>query len=145
MLYEAAHGADEGLGGPDDLRAVPDLARYVAGWGRPGDHGLVGALGDGPPAGAAWLRLMTGYAHVDDATPELAVGVAPAARGSGLGTALLARLLDDARRRHPAVSLSVRSDNPARRLYERLGFTVVAGRTVANRAGGTSETMVLRF
>jgi hypothetical protein len=39
----------------------------------------------------------------------------------------------------------VRADNPARRLYERLGFQLVPGGEVPNRAGGRSLTMVLRF
>jgi hypothetical protein len=43
------------------------------------------------------------------------------------------------------VSLSVRADNPARRLYERAGFRPVAGSDVTNRVGGTSLTMVIRF
>jgi hypothetical protein len=38
---------------------------------------------------------------------------------------MLARLLDDDAGRFAAISLSVRSDNPARRLYARLGFRLV--------------------
>jgi GNAT superfamily N-acetyltransferase len=155
MLFEASHVAEEGFTGPDQLRGVPGLALYVDGWGRPGDRGVVGAApmageqGDGAPAGGAWIRLLTGdgagYGHVDDTVPELAIGVAPAARGAGLGTALLVRLLEDARAHHDAVSLSVRADNPARRLYERLGFADVPGSEVTNRAGSTSLTMLARL
>lgn len=158
MLFEAAHAADDGLGDPDDLRAIPELARYVAGWGRRGDLGVLGVLGEEAalagtaPAGAAWVRLLTrtagdaGYGWVDDDTPELAIGVDPAWRGTGLGTALLHRLLADAREAgFPGMSLSVRADNPARRLYERRGFRPVAGPETLNRAGTTSLTMVLRW
>ncbi len=42
-----------------------------------------------------------------------------------------------ARQSHPGVSLSVRRDNPARRLYLRLGFEPVV--QVTNRVGGISE------
>jgi GNAT superfamily N-acetyltransferase len=148
MLYEAAHAAEDGTASPDDLKAVPELAHYVAGFGRPGDLGVIGTVG-GTPQGAAWLRLFPAddpaYGWVDAATPELAIGVAPAARGSGLGTALLARLLADAREQGTAaVSLSVRESNPARRLYERLGFVPVDGDPVPDRTGGGhSITMVM--
>lgn len=53
-------------------------------------------------------------------------------------------LLDAARPSYGAVSLSVRVDNPALRLYERLGFTVVPDTELAHD-GTTSVTMVLRF
>ena len=42
------------------------------------------------------------------------------------------------------LNLSVRSENPARRLYERLGFRDIPGSAVTNRAGGVSIGMALR-
>jgi ribosomal protein S18 acetylase RimI-like enzyme len=57
----------------------------------------------------------------------------------------LGRLLAAAEPRFPALSLSVRADNPARRLYERFGFVAVDGLDHTNRAGGTSLTMVRHF
>lgn len=80
---------------------------------------------------------------MDDHTPELAIAVAPEMVNSGVGTRMMRELLRRTRGRYPAVSLSVRTDNPARRLYLRLGFTPV--KEVTNRVGGVSETMVLRF
>ena len=53
--------------------------------------------------------------------------------------ALLGALLDLARGQFPAVALSVRASNPARRLYERHGFVVVD--TITNRVGGQSFVM----
>jgi len=80
----------------------------------------------GERIGAAWVRLLQGddrgYGHVDDDTPELSVAVRPQWRNRGVGTALLLRLLENL----PRVSLSVDSRNPAVRLYEQLGFEVVA-------------------
>jgi GNAT superfamily N-acetyltransferase len=43
-------------------------------------------------------------------------------RGAGIGGALLRALLDEARRDGLPVSLHVEDNNPARRLYARLGF-----------------------
>jgi ribosomal protein S18 acetylase RimI-like enzyme len=148
MLLEAAHAGDE-VDGVDALRQVPELARYVEGWGKPSDLGVVATNGDGEPVGAAWVRMLVGedaaYGYVDDTTPELAIAVDPQRTGDGIGSQLLKRLLLDAERMFPAVSLSVRADNPARRLYERFGFQPVADRERTNRVGGTSLTMVRRF
>jgi ribosomal protein S18 acetylase RimI-like enzyme len=137
LSYASHSGVDPGA-----LRDAPELARYVEGWGRPTDLGVVAvdaATGEG--VGAAWLRLLAGdakgYGYVDDTTPELVVAVLPAHRGGGIGARLLTALLDAARGTFDAVSLSVRADNPARRLYERLGFRTVGESDV----GATSVTM----
>ncbi len=51
--------------------------------------------------------------------------IGPSWRGRCLGTALLETLIDRAtQRRHRALGLSVEHDNPAARLYARLGFIV---------------------
>jgi ribosomal protein S18 acetylase RimI-like enzyme len=53
-------------------------------------------------------------------------------------------LIDEAGRRELGLCLSVRSENPARRLYERLGFRDIPGSAATNRAGGMSIGMALR-
>src|SRR2546427_312999 len=64
------------------------VARYVKGWGRPGDTALI-AVEDGFPVGAAWYRLFRrehpGYGVVDEETPELAIAAVPSRRGDRLG------------------------------------------------------------
>ena len=52
------------------------------------------------------------------------VALLPAARGMGIGTALITDLLTEAERAGKPVSLHVARDNRARRLYERLGFSI---------------------
>lgn len=59
------------------------------------------------------------------------IAVVPEYQGRGLGTALLAEVLRDARRDRRVVTLRVLKVNPARRLYERLGF-VVTGETATH-------------
>jgi len=58
----------------------PEVARYVEGWGRPGDTAVV-ADKAGELVGAAWFRLFDanepGYGFVDRRTPELTIGVEP--------------------------------------------------------------------
>lgn len=148
MLYEASHASKRGLLEPDQLRAVPELSRYLEGWAEAGDLGVVG--GDGEELrGAAWVRLLdkanAGYGYVADDIPELAIATIPAARGTGLGTALLTRLLADAATRYPGICLSVDAGNPARHLYERMGFIEVARAGLIDAPGSTSKTMLLRF
>ncbi|HEY5388906.1 MAG TPA: GNAT family N-acetyltransferase [Solirubrobacteraceae bacterium] len=83
------------------------------------------------PVGAAWWRFFTdedhGYGFIEPPIPELSVAVTEGLRGRGVGGALLEALIERARDADlPALSLSVEVDNPALRLYERLGFTAVA-------------------
>jgi ribosomal protein S18 acetylase RimI-like enzyme len=55
--------------------------------------------------------------------PELSLAVAPDHRRRGLGRDLLEHALRQAKEAgHRQVSLSVEPDNPALRLYKRLGF-----------------------
>ena len=126
----------------------PDLARYVSGWGRRGDLGVVALQGD-CAVGAAWLRLWSegdrGYGYVANEIPELAIAVIPSLRGQEMGTALLNQLLQAAKSQFSAISLSTRADNPAVRLYQRMGFLPVPGSEIINREGGQSFNMLLHL
>ncbi len=140
MLYEAAFWHPSHPRPPlDEALAEPHLARYVEGWPRAGDAGILAEDQAGQPIGAAWYRFFSpdapGYGYLDAATPELSIAVAPGHRGRGMGAALLAALLTTARQAGvPALSLSVAQANPAVALYERHGFRKV-------RLAGDSWTM----
>ena len=54
----------------------------------------------------------------------------PEHRGAGIGTRLVRAILDEAAREGKRTSVHVEQLNPARRLYERLGFVPVADRGV---------------
>jgi len=126
-LYHALawNAEQEGL-----LRQVtlehPEVARYHREWGRRGDGGVIASV-NGNVVGVAFFRLFTaddhGHGFVDDKTPEIAIAVHPDWRGRGLGTRLMHELVTVARTaKFTQLSLSVDADNPARRLYERLGY-----------------------
>ena len=145
-------------GGPQDVRFLRDMlrhayywrwgsldsipgTRYVEGWGRHGDAGVI-ALDQGHPVGAAWYRLFRrdapGYGFVDEQTPELAIAVVPNRRGRGIGDALLKALYERAKQDgHAAVSLAAERDNaPLVSYYEQKhGFQRV------HEDGGDSVTM----
>ncbi|VBB15517.1 Predicted acetyltransferase,ribosomal-protein-alanine acetyltransferase,Acetyltransferase (GNAT) family [Burkholderia stabilis] len=54
------------------------------------------------------------------------IQILPARQGRGIGEAVLRELLGDAARENVPVSLSVLHGNPARKLYERLGFRLAS-------------------
>jgi ribosomal protein S18 acetylase RimI-like enzyme len=114
----------------EEILAKPAIAHYISGWPRHGDLGVIAE--DRQPIGAAWWRLLPeddpGYGFIDAATPEISIGIVPEHRGQGIGTALLDALIAKATDlRLPALSLSVDPDNPAIRLYQRIGFEVTGG------------------
>ena len=127
MLYEAVYWdpAKERL--PLELvLAHPQLSIFHEGWGRPGDTGLV-AEADDTPVGVVFYRRFSKAEHgegfVDEDTPELAIAVAAGHRGQGIGAALLDAIHERARAEGlERLSLSVDDDNPAKRLYARLGY-----------------------
>ena len=126
MLYEALFVPPGHEPFPRSVLDQPDIAHYADGFGtRPGDAGLIAETA-GRRIAAAWVRLLQGddrgYGYIDDDTPELSAAVRPRWRNQGIGTTLLLRLVKEL----PRVSLSVDSRNPAVRLYEQLGFKVVA-------------------
>ena len=124
----------------DTLRQAAN-ARYIEGWPRESDVGVVAVAADGRPVGAAWFRFFTaadpGYGFISEETPEAAIAVVGKFRRQGVGGRMLTELEAAARqRRVGALSLSVDTTNPAVGLYRRHGY-----REVAERAG--SYVMVL--
>lgn len=95
-------------------------------------------------------RVICGFVIAQFAAGEaeiLTIAVAPDYRRSGLGAALLARLMDDLTARGATVLfLEVGTENrPARALYDRAGFTEVGRRRGYYRTrAGAEDALILR-
>jgi len=143
MLYHALFVPEGSPPFPKGIVNEPDIAKYVLGWGQPGDMGFAATDKTSPlPVGVVWIRLFDshnpGYGYVGEGIPELSIAILPGYRNRGFGTQLLNHMLVKAAEQYPGLSLSVTSVNPAKRLYERLGFQVV-------NMNGASLTMRVDF
>ncbi len=142
MLVEAVNWTPDRHLSRSTVAADPTLVRYIDGWPRQGDLGIV-AEPEGVPIGAAWVRLFTanepGYGYIADDVPELSMGVVEKWRGLGVGRGLLQEMTRRARSVGiRAISLSVERANFAHRLYMSEGYRVV-------ERGPDSDTMVREF
>lgn len=132
FLYLAIHQPDPDNPIPRGVLEEPAVAVYIDDWGKPDDRCLV-AVDREQIVGAVWTRILAGeirgYGNVDPTTPEFTVSVLPERRGEGIGSLLMRNMLDLLKAQgYERASLSVQKTNPARRLYERLGFRAVADR-----------------
>lgn len=129
FLYEAIFQPDNKPKIPRTVLQNPMIWAYVDRFGtRPGDFCLV-ALVDGVIVGAAWSRNGCSYGKVDDNTPELAISLYPEYRNKGIGSRLLASLLETLiEKGFGKVSLSVDKTNYAVKMYRKSGFATIEER-----------------
>jgi GNAT superfamily N-acetyltransferase len=142
MLVEASNWHPTRKRPRVQLLVDPRVSRYIAGWMRPGDDGMIAEDTHGVPIGACWYRRFTaddsGEGFVAPGVPELTLGVSPIWRAQGVGRSLLRAVIARARSSgYAQLSLSVEHDNFAHRLYVSEGFV-----TTADGRGPTAETMV---
>ena len=124
FLVEMARAActleDRPLPEPDDAAVVALLPASP-------DAVIVATDDAGNAVGAAWWHVHEPPLLRDArgaAVPELAMAVVEAARGRGVGTALVEALAAQAAEHFDALALNVHLRNPAVRLYIRTGFAV---------------------
>ena len=129
FLYEAIFQPDNKPKIPRTVLQEPMIWAYVDRFGtRPEDFCLV-ALVDDVIVGAAWSRNGCSYGKVDDTTPELAISLYPEYRNKGIGSRLLASLLETLTEKgFGKVSLSVDKTNYAVKMYRKLGFATIEER-----------------
>jgi len=142
LLHYAARLDESG----ETLEDHPALQQYHDNYGNyNGDIGVY-AMIEGRVAGGAWVRmLLNGLGHVDTETPELTFALLPEYRGQGIGTQIIEQLMNEVSKLYPQLSLSVREEDPAIRLYERLGFVKVTGSEETDDTGSHSFKMLKVF
>jgi GNAT superfamily N-acetyltransferase len=133
-LYAATRGQELGLGGwPEELRRQ-FVAQQLFAQRRhletvhPNAEWLI-VERTGAPIGRLCIEDRGGDLWLVD------IALMPESRGIGIGGAIMRDLLDLGREAGKPVSLTVFNDNPARRLYDRLGFVEI-------RAGDVYAEMV---
>ena len=130
LLYHALYVPPGQEPFPKEIVNEPEIARYVLDWGKPDDKGFVAVEKISWQAVvAAWYLLFSAnqqvYGYISEDIPELSIALLHDYRNQGIGRDLLNHLLEEARSHYAAISLSVSADNPAARLYQRLGFEVI--------------------
>src|SRR5215475_5621085 len=91
MLYHALYVPEGSAPFSKEIVNQPDIAKYVLGWGRPGDMGFVAIDKTSRlQVGAVWIRLFNshnpGYGYVAEGIPELSIAMLPGYRNLGFGT-----------------------------------------------------------
>lgn len=126
FLYEAIFIPDGAAPPPREILTDPQLQIYIDRFGTMKDDWALAAETNGKIIGAAWVRIIKDYGHLDDETPSLAISLYKDYRGQGIGTSLLKEMLAFlAARGYKQLSLSVQKANYAASLYQKLGFAIV--------------------
>ncbi|GAA4368448.1 GNAT family N-acetyltransferase [Nocardioides caricicola] len=122
-LFDDVRGADLAAIEPVQRRTLLTIqyrgreTQYAAAYPAAVDH-IIEV--DGRPAGRILVEEGAENVHVVD------IAVSAAERGRGLGSTVLRTWCDRADETGRTLTLTVAPDNPARRLYERLGLEAVA-------------------
>lgn len=91
----------------------------------PDDRALVAEV-DGRVIGACWVRTTDEYGHIDDKTPSFSISLYEQYRAHGIGGSMMRQMLCELQEAgYERASLSVQKENPALRLYQRLGFRII--------------------
>lgn len=110
---------------PRSILQTPELQMYFADFGSSRNDIAFAAEAGGKILGAAWVRIMEDYGHIDNETPSLAIALYKDYRSMGIGTDLLRELLAFLKSQgYSMVSLSAQKANQAVNLYRKMGFEV---------------------
>jgi hypothetical protein len=78
MVVEAVNWRAGGARPRHDILSDPQHGRYLWGWRRPGDAGVVAVDEQAQPIGAAWYRMLPrtepGFGYAGTGVPELIIG-----------------------------------------------------------------------
>ena len=126
FLYEAIFIPEGMEKPPKSIIEQPELQVYIADFGKEDDWCLVAEVKE-KIVGAAWVRIMDDYGHIDDRTPSLAISLYKEYRNLGIGTALMGTMLQFLKDKgYKQTSLSVQKENYAVDMYRKAGFEMVS-------------------
>ena len=123
FLYEAIFIPEGVTSHSRDIIKDEALQIYVKDFGKQKDDICFVAEVDGRVVGAAWLRIIDDYGHIDDDTPSLSISVYKEYRNLGIGKSLIKTTLDELKKRgYEKTSLSVQKANYASNIYKKVGY-----------------------
>ena len=126
FLYEAIYIPEGEKIADKSIVNLSELQIYYKDFGSFKDDIALAADVKDKVIGAAWVRIMDDYGHIDNETPSLAMSLFKEYRNLGIGTVLLNELLSELKiRGYLKVSLSVQKDNYAQKMYKKAGFKVI--------------------
>ena len=126
FLYEAIFVPEGVEPPPKSIVNAPELQVYIENFGTQiHDKALVAEI-DNKVIGAAWVRIMDDYGHIDDETPSFAISLYKEYRGLGIGTEMMKVMLAILKDRgYRQASLAVQKANYAVKMYRKVGFEIV--------------------
>lgn len=126
FLYEAIFQCPGVQVLPKTVIEQPELDVYIRNFGEQEDDYCLCADMQGLVVGDVWVRVINGFGHLDQATPEFSISVLKEHRGLGIGTCLMESMLEYLKGRgYKKTSLAVQKDNYALRMYQKVGFQII--------------------
>lgn len=126
FLYEAIFQREGAERLPRSIIRQPELDLYIRDFGSGAHDHCLCAEADGHVVGAVWVRVIDGFGHLDEETPEFSISILPDFRGFGIGTGLLSAMLGFLEAQgYAKASLAVQKDNYALRMYQNAGFKII--------------------
>jgi Acetyltransferases len=126
FLYEAIFIPEGTAPPPKSIITSPEMQVYIENFGTKKDDFCIVAADGNTLIGAAWVRIMNDYGHVDNDTPSLAISLHKPYRSLGIGTAMLSKLLSMLKAKgYKKTSLAVQKANYAVQMYKNLGYKIV--------------------
>ena len=127
VLYEAIYIPQGVQPPPRSIIEQPELQVYIEDFGKREDDICFVAEVRGKIVGAVWVRVMNDYGHIEEGVPSFAISLYKEYRGRGIGTKLMERMLKEIKERgYTRTSLAVQKANYAVRMYQKVGFEIVA-------------------
>ena len=126
FIYEAIFIPEGVEPPPRSIIENDDIQVYIKDFGSSKHDRCFVAEVDSKVVGAAWVRIMDDYGHVDDETPSFAISMYKEYRGQGIGTEMMKRMLSELKENeYRQASLAVQKANYAVRMYLSVGFEIV--------------------